>query len=728
MRFKFYQQLDRMDCGPCCLQMLLKFYTGQKYKITHLRYLCDVGKDGCSLFSIKAAAESFGLLGNGYELNFDDLEDMRCVPCILYWDLNHFVILYSIDKNIFGNKRFLIADPYRGKYVLDEANFKRLWLGEKEKGYLLYIEDYNGQFESISTEFLEVESEDFIARNVKKHKSTYSLILVGLVLSLILQVLFPFLSKSMFDFGIDEKNFSFVLFITISLGLFYLMRLTIQYLRDYSVLKTGTKISIDFVTNFLQRVVKLKYEYFDMKNSGDIIQSITDNTRIENLLTNNLVSFILSSTNLIVFECVLLYFNWKLFLVLNVAIFVYLGWSIFILKKFKNLDYIRFEIASKNQSFVYQLINGILDLKMNNGIHRKIQEWSVLRHGLYEISKKNIVLQQTKKLLGLVIMNFTTLAIVCYSALQVINGLMSVGEFLAIQYIVAQLSLPIDDIIEFKLSYDLAKLSSARFDDTNDFPHENIVDAPPFVEIEDDICFKGVEFSYPGSRHRLILQNINASIKVGKVNAIVGPSGSGKTTFIKILLKLYEPTAGEILINGRSLSEIPHESWRKLTGSVLQDGYIFSEAILHNIILEGGEIDKSRLSEAISAANLDDLINELPKGSETPIGIDGLGLSGGQKQRILIARCIYKNPELLVFDEATNSLDSINEDLIYKNLESYYKGKTVVVIAHRMSTIKNADQILVFNKGTIEEVGNHKELMERGGLYYELCEKQQLLV
>jgi len=728
--FTCYQQLDRMDCGPCCLQMMLKFYARKKYKIAHIRQLCDIGKDGCSLFSINTAAESFGLTGRGYGLDLNEIKESESTPSILSWNGDHFVVLYKIDRDFLGKSKFYIADPYKGKYVLNERDFKRLWIGGKDKGYLLYFDDFRAIRTEEHSTYIEQNSEGFLTNNIKKHRISYVLILTGAILSLILQVLFPFLSKAMFDFGIEEKNFPFVLFIIFSLGSFYLLRQIIQYVRDYSVLNTGTKISIDFVTNFLKRIVLLKYEYFDTKNSGDIIQSITDNSRIENLLTNNLVSFILSASNLIVFECVLLYFDWKLFIILNAAISIYLFWSLLILKKFKSIDYIRFEILSKNQGFVYQLINGILDLKMNNGIHRKIGEWTSLRERLYEVSKKSIKLQQIKRILGLVIMNFTALSIMGYSALQVINATMTVGEFVAVQYIIAQLSFPVDDILEFKLTYDLAKMSSERFNDTKDFPKENRVEANENedVSLDGNITFKNVNFSYPGSKHNLILRDINASIRVGRVNAVVGPSGSGKTTFVKLLLKLYEPTFGKIFVGNRLLSEIPHKSWRNISGSVLQEGYIFSETILSNIILEGGEINRTKLSNAISIANLDDLIDNLPHGYNTPIGIDGVGLSGGQKQRILIARSIYKDSQLLVFDEATNSLDSINEDLIYQNLTEYYKGKTVVVIAHRLSTVKNADQILVFDNGTIKESGNHEKLVSDRGLYYELCKKQQLIL
>lgn len=727
MKFPFFQQLDRMDCGPCCLQMLLKYYSGKKYNITYLRNICDIGKDGSSLFAIKEAAESFGLKGQGYQLSIDELIDNRILPSILFWDDNHFVILYQIRKSILGSKRFYIADPFRGKYVLNQNDFCRLWLKDDQlSGYLLFFDDF--QSNNLHDQHIQQERNNFLIENIKKHKYSYTTIMVGLLLSMVLQVIFPFLSKSLFDFGIDEKDFSFVIFIILSQAFFYFTRVIIQYLRDFTALKIGTIISIDFVTKYLEKIVGLKYEYFDMKNSGDIIQSITDNSRIENLLTTNLVSFILSITNLVVFEFILLYFDWRLFAVLNIAILIYFLWSSYILNKFKSIDYLRFEIMSKNQGFVYQLINGILDLKMNNGITRKIEEWVKLREGLYEVSRKSIVLHQIKTVLGLLIMNFTTLIIIGYAAYQVIKGTLTIGEFIAIQYIVAQLTLPIDDILEFKLSYSLAKMSSDRFDDVNDFPVEKKFNYKSEISFNNDILVKDLNFSYPGSKNNLILHNVNTVIKTGKITAIVGPSGSGKTTFAKLLLKLYDPTSGSINIQKKSLSSISHEQWRKIAGSVLQEGYIFSESLLKNIVIEGGEIDRKRLEYSVKVANLEGLVQNLPNGYNSIIGLDGIGLSGGQKQRILIARCVYKNPELLIFDEATNALDSINEELIHKNLYEYYSGKTVILIAHRLSTIKNADQILVFNNGTIEEVGNHDELIEKKGLYYNLCLKQQLLI
>lgn len=722
MKFKFFQQLDRMDCGPCCLQMILHHHTNEKYKITFLRELCDIGKDGCSLYSIKAAAESFGLRSHGLEVKIEDLENLHPFPSILYWDENHFVILYAIKKDFIYSKRFYIADPYKGKYILNEDEFENFWCRNNGKGVLLYLEKSDNIKSHLK--YIEIPQRNFLYDSIKKFQFSYFTILLGLLLSLVIQVIFPFLAKALFDFGIDEKNISFVLFIIISQAFFFLIRSIIQYLRDYSALKTGTKISIDFVTKYLKGIIFLKYEYFDTKNSGDIIQSITDNTRIESFLTNDFVSVILSTTNLIVFEFILFYFDWKLFLCLNVAISIYLIWSIFILKKFKHLDYLRFEIQSKNQSFIYQLINGILDLKMNNGILRKTNEWIGLREGLYDISKRSIFLHQVKKIIGLFILNFTNLAIIGYSAIEVINNNMSVGEFIAIQYIIAQLSLPIDNIIEFKLSYNLAKMSVDRFNEIQDYSKEEIASDAKRVNISTDICIDNVDFSYPGNKIKKVLTNVNAVIKKGKINAIVGPSGSGKTTFVKLILKLYEPSSGEIKVNNKNIDTIPHESWRKITGSVLQEGYLFSESLLNNIMIEGGEVNKKKLSKAIEIANLKDLIADLPKGYNSLIGLDGLGLSGGQKQRILIARCIYKDPEMLIFDEATNSLDSINENIIYNKLERYYKDKTVIVIAHRLSTIRNADQILVFNNGTIKESGNHEQLIDKKGMYFELCKKQ----
>ncbi|MEN5235768.1 peptidase domain-containing ABC transporter [Sphingobacterium faecium] len=727
MKFPFYQQLDRMDCGPCCLQMLLKYYSGKKYNITYLRNICDIGKDGTSLLALKEAASSFGLMGQGYKINISELNAYKAFPAILYWDENHFVILYQIKKSFWGAKEYFIADPFRGKYVLNENDFKRLWLkNNQNSGYLLFFDHIEPN--NIHDENIEKSTSNFLLENVKKHKYSYATILAGIVLSMALQVIFPFLSKSLFDFGIDEKNFSFVIFIILSQAFFYFTKVIIQYLRDFTALKTGTMISISLVTRYLEKIVGLRYEYFDMKNSGDVIQGITDNSRIENLLTNNLVSFILSITNLVVFEFILLYFDWRLFAILNIAILIYFLWSSFILNKFKSIDYLRFEIMSKNQGFVYQLINGILDLKMNNGITRKKDEWVKLRQGLYEVSKKSIALHQIKSVLGLLIMNFTTLIIIGYTSFQVIKGMMSVGEFIAIQYIIAQLTSPIDDILEFKLSYSLAKMSADRFNDVNDFPSEKYLNHNLKIDFGNDIVVNDLSFSYPGSKKKPILYDINTVIKTGKITAIVGPSGSGKTTFAKLLLKLYEPTSGTIKINNKSLIDISHEAWRTITGSVLQEGYIFSESLLNNIVIEGGEIDRKRLEYSVSIANLEELIQNLPNGYNSIIGLDGLGLSGGQKQRILIARCVYKNPELLIFDEATNALDSINEDLIYNNLSKYYNGKTVLLIAHRLSTIRHADQILVFNNGTIEESGTHEELMQEEGLYYKLCLKQQLSI
>ncbi|WP_143959465.1 peptidase domain-containing ABC transporter [Litoribacter populi] len=725
MRFKFFQQLDRMDCGPCCLQMILYHFTKYKFKISYLREVCDVGKDGCSLYSINKGAKLFGLTGDGYQTNIDSLYVNQLFPSILYWENNHFVILIKITCKDNGKKSFHIADPYKGKYNLNESEFLRLWCSNGDSGYVLHFNHF--KFSEKSIKYLDNDKDYFFISSLKKYYISYIVILFGLFLSLLLQAIFPFLSKALFDFGIDDGSYNFVLFIILSQIIFHVIRLCVQYFRDFIALKTGTKISIDLVTKYLTKLVYFKYKYFDTKNSGDIIQSISDNSRIENFLTNELVSFLLSLTNLIVFQFILFYFDWRLFLVLNFFICIYVLASKSILFKFKRIDYLRFETMSKNQSFIYQMINGILDIKLNNGISKKIEEWTGLRSDLYEITKESIKLHQYRRFLNLCIMNFTSLIIVGYTAFQVIDGVMTVGEFIAIQYIIAQLSLPIDGIIEFKLAYDLAKVSSSRFKETSDFPTENDINSKKCLEINTDIVFQNVSFSYSGNKDNFILKDINATIKNGKINAIVGPSGSGKSTFIKLLLKLYSPTVGSIFVNGDNLDSISYDSWRERSGSVLQEGFIFSESILNNIVIGGGEIDNDKLENAIRISNLKDVIGKLPRAINSTVGLDGVGLSGGQKQRILIARAIFKHPDILIFDEATNSLDSINEDLIYDNLEEFYKDRTVIIIAHRLSTIKNADHILVFDEGSVVETGTHSELLSNNGLYFNLSKKQEIV-
>lgn len=731
MSFPFIQQLDRMDCGPVCLQIVSKFY-GKNYGISYLREACDIGKDGVSLLGMKNGARTLGLEGYGVNCSINDIIDQKILPIILYWNQEHFVVLYKIKEQN-GQYKFYISDPAKGKYILDASAFLRCWTGGNNAGDMT---KGIGLFLDTTEKFLDKEISQLNALNYSGFKTIikealayrkhYYYILAGIFLSLIIQVLIPFISKSIFDYGIANEDFNLVILFTVSQLLFTVFNILITFFRNWSMLYIGSRINIGIMSQHLSKLLRLNFSYFDRKNSGDIIQRINDNSRIEDFLTTSFVTIIMSVTSLAVFEIVLLIFNNKLFVFFNIVLILYFIWVRLLLNKIKNIDFQRFDSASKNQSFVIQLINGIQDIKLGNAISKKIYEWSNLREDLFDYNQKFIILKQIQSLGSFLLINVSTMVIVAFASYAVINHTMTIGELIAIQFILAQLVSPIENIVQFLKAYNDAKLSVERLNEIDDYPLEDsIPDIADNFEKNHDILFHNVSFSYPGTNGKLSLKNINLNLCRGKVNAIVGASGSGKTTFIKLLLKMYPPDIGEISIGNNKLNDIGFDLWRAFSGSVMQDGYIFSDSILNNIIIDGGEINRDKLKEAISIANIQSYLDQLPNGIYTKIGLDGSGLSQGQKQRLLIARCVYKNPELIIFDEATNALDSVNENIIYKNLEKFYEKRTVVTIAHRLSTIKNAAQIIVFDDGEVVEIGSHNELLEKKGVYYKLIYNQQ---
>ena len=729
MKFPSFLQPDAMDCGSTCLKMLTKYY-GKEYSLDTLRSLCYTTKEGVSLLSISEAAEQIGFKTVGGRISFDKLEKDALLPCIVHWNQEHFVVVYKIkSKNLFRTQSIVyIADPAHGKVKYNEQEFKEHWIstksGEQEKGVVLLMEPtqafYNQQSDKTNTKSLK-----FLFSYFLKYKKFFGQLTIGLLLGSLFQLIFPFLTQSIVDTGIANKNISFIYLVLIAQMVLIISRMMVEFIRRWILLHISTRINISLISDFFIKLMKLPMSYFDTKLTGDILQRIEDHARVERLLTSRTLEIIFSFFTLIVFGIVLWIYNFKIFLIFFVGSLTYTVWILFFLKKRRELDFKYFETQAHNQSKTYQLIQGMQEIKLQNSEKRKRWEWEDIQADLFKINISALKLEQTQEAGNVFINESKNIIITIIAALSVISGEMTLGMMLATQYIIGQLTLPVEQMVRFIHDLQDTKISLERINEIHQKDDED--KSKEFKQIilpNNDIIIKNLMFQYEGPHSKKVLNNINLTIPQGKVTAIVGASGSGKTTLIKLLLQYYNPVKGTIEVGNQDLQLFNSTWWRNNCGAVMQDGFIFSESIAKNIAQNDDEINKEKLIKASQIANIHDFIMEMPLKYNTVIGNEGQNLSQGQKQRVLIARAVYKNPDFLFFDEATNALDANNEKAIVENLQEFYKGKTVIIVAHRLSTVKNADQIVVLDDGKIVEMGNHKELTVKKGAYYQLVKNQ----
>ena len=792
MPFPFYRQPDSMDCGPSCLQMIAKHY-GKNVSLQRLRQTSQAGRDGVSLLGISDAAESIGLRTQTVRLTFDTLTEDVLLPCILHWDQNHFVVLYNVRtrpsllkfmRNGKG-KTMYVADPARGLVSLPEAEFLPRWISNQNKqgsgqGVALLIEP-SPIFETLdeeSSSAADSEKKLLAFKNIFNYIVPYrklvAQLFIGMCIASVLQLMLPFLTQSVVDVGINTSNIHFVYIVLLAQLALFAGRLVTDFVRGWILLHISTRVNVSILTDFLIKLMKLPVSFFDSKKMGDILQRMNDHQRIESFLTSSSISVLFSVLNLLVFSIVLAVFNVPIFIVFATSSVIYSIWVIVFLKHRKQLDYKRFDIASKEQSATIQLVQGMQEIKLN-GIEKRMRwKWERLQARLFQLSMKGLSLNQWQQSGASFINESKNIFITFLSAKAVIDGQMTLGAMLAVQYIIGQLNSPIEQMIGFVQSWQNARLSMNRLNEIHEMedeepahrpflqelpldytrhlsggrdfsgihqaqerllgnpdkntyehyddvsPEEFIFDAGP----ERAIILSNVSFTYAGVGNSPVLKDIQLKIPKGKTTAIVGVSGSGKTTLLKLLLKFYEPQKGDIRLGNSLLSNISHKVWRRHCGAVMQESFIFSDTIAQNIAIGDEYPDMEKLYEAVEAANIRSFIESLPLGFNTKIGTEGIGISMGQKQRILIARAVYRDPAFIFFDEATNSLDANNERLIIDNLRTFFKDRTVVVVAHRLSTVKHADQIVVLNKGSISERGTHQELVNLKGEYYTLVKNQ----
>ncbi|QEM06505.1 peptidase domain-containing ABC transporter [Mucilaginibacter rubeus] len=720
MPFPFFKQPDSMDCGPACLRMVAKHY-GRNIKIQLLRKLCEVDREGVSLLGISDASEKIGFRSLGAKLNLSDLREAE-LPCILHWRQNHFIVLYRIKRN-----KYYIADPAKGLIALNEKDITSAWVSDKDEneGVALllsptphFYEDDSGSQKTVSWSFL--------LRYLVTYRKLVLQLIFGLAIGTLLQLVTPLLTQSIVDIGINNRNLNFIYLVIIAQAMLIIGRVSVDFIRSWILLHISSRVNISILTDFLIKLMKLPISFFDSKMTGDIMQRMSDQQRIENFLTGSTLNTIFSMLSLVVFSVVLAYYNVTIFLVFLTSSILYLGWILVFLKRRREINYKSFEISSKNQSNIVQLITGMQEIKLNNCEQQKRWEWEHLQARLFKFNVKNLALSQYQQGGSTFINESTNLLITLLSAKAVIDGNLTLGSMVAVQYMVGQLNSPIQLFLSFIQGFQDAKISLERLSEIHELDDEEPIDKEFNHELPNNlsVSINNLTFKYPGAGSEPVLQNINIQIPQGKTTAIVGMSGSGKTTILKLLLRFYEPQKGEIKIGDQALGNISFKTWRSSCGTVMQDGFIFSDTIERNIAVGDETADKQKLRNAIKIANIQDLIDGLPLGLNTKIGAEGNGISQGQRQRLLIARAVYKNPQYIFFDEATNALDANNERVIMHNLKEFFDGRTVVIVAHRLSTVSNADNIILLRNGQIAEQGNHRELTKLKGEYYHLVKNQ----
>lgn len=723
VKFPHYKQGDFKDCGPTCIRIVAKYYE-KNIAIQVLRKLSETTRTGSNLLSISHAAEKVGFRSLGVKISLSEIVEAP-LPCILHWNRNHYVILYQIKKN-----KYYISDPAHGLLVYNKDEFLKHWIGSNvtentQEGLALLIEPTPKLFDQNYDEEQKSIGFSFISKYLLRYKKFLTQLIFGLIAGSLLQLIFPFLTQSIVDVGIKNQDLNFVYLILIAQIFLFIGRISIELIRSWILLHLSTRINISLISDFFIKLMSLPISFFDTKMTGDILQRINDHSRIERILTTSSLNVLFSMVNLLIFGVVLAYYSLKIVAIFLLGSVLYFLWILIFLKKRADLDYKRFSQVSQEQSKVIELINGMQEIKLHNAEKQKRWGWEFLQARLFKISIDGLALEQYQNVGSGFINELKNILITVFSAQLVITGDITLGMMLAITYIVGQLNSPISQLIGFIRELQDARISLDRLSEIHNKDDEEPRNEQKinYTSEHTDFSIKDATFRYIGTE-KPVLENLDLNIPANKVTAIVGVSGSGKTTLVKLLLKFYELEKGEIYAENYNLKNISQQFWRANCGVVMQEGFIFNDTIANNIAIGEDYIDKKKLEHAVDIANIQSFIESLPLSYNTKIGSEGVGLSTGQKQRLLIARAVYKDPKILFFDEATSALDANNEKVIMENLNRFFENKTVIVVAHRLSTVKNAHQIVVLDKGKIVEKGNHQELIEQQGNYYNLVKNQ----
>lgn len=712
-----------MDCGVACLKMICKYY-GKYYSLQYLRDLCGVTKEGASLLDLSYACESLGLRSLSVKCTINDLLYKLPLPVIIHWDNSHFIVVYKTNPK---TSKIYVADPAKGYLTYSAEEFKEKWYKKgEEKGVAMAIEPQSTFYEKNAEqqENRRKTFESFLGY-LRPYKSSFITLFVVMFLVTVLQGLLPFISKAVIDVGIQTHDIDFINILLIGNIAIYVSILLANLVRDWILLHITSRVNIVLISDYLIKLMSLPITFFENKMTGDILQRANDHERIRSFIMNNSIGMLFSILTFVVFAVILAVYNSIIFYIFFFGSILYVVWVMAFLKLRKKLDWEYFELVSKNQSYWVETIESIQDIKINNYERPKRWKWENIQAKLYKVNVRALNVTNLQNIGAQFIDNIKNLAITFFCAKAVIAGQMTFGVMISTQFIIGMLNAPVNQFIQFIISYQFAKISFLRLNEIHELKDEqegvgnNTLD----LSTSKNIFVNNVSFQYSRNAS-FVLQNVSLLIPEGKVTAIVGDSGSGKSTLLKLILRLYKPSYGEIMIGNMNINNIGLKQWREKCGAVMQDGKIFNDTILNNIVLDDENIDYERLKNALETANIAQEIERLPLGYQTKMGEHGRGLSGGQKQRILIARALYKNPDFLFLDEATNALDTVNEQKIVTALDNVFKNKTVVVIAHRLSTIRKADQIVVMQDGTVVEIGNHEVLMQLGGRYSQLVKSQ----
>lgn len=723
--FPFYKQPDEKDCGPTCLRIIAKHY-GKLISLKEIRALSETTREGSNLLKLSEASEAIGFKSLALKTNFEKLKKAP-LPLIAHWNKSHFVVVYKIKKD-----EILVSDPAYGLISYGKEEFLKHWIGNNAgdttlEGIILLLEP-TPKFHEAKWEETNKQSFAFLYQYLFKYKNLLLQLCIGLFVGSVLQLIVPFLTQSIVDVGIQNQDIDFIYIILLAQIMLFIGRASVDVFRSVILLHLSTRINISLVSDFFIKLMNLPIAYFDTRMTGDIMQRIHDHERIEKLLTGTTLNTLFSMTNLLVFGIVLVYYNLTIFFIFALGSLIYIGWIMFFLKRRKELDHKRFSQLSQEQTTVIELISGMQEIKMNNAERQKRWSWEFVQARLFKVNMQSLVLEQTQGVGSSFINEAKNIFITFTSAILVIEGSITLGMMLSIQYIIGQLNTPIGQLVDFIRAAQDAKISLERLGEIHDKQDEEQKQKQLIHQFDSDkdIALNNIWFRYLGNDESVI-KGLTLKIPAHKTTAIVGASGSGKTTLLKILLKFYEPHKGTILYGEHNLDAISHRAWRARCGVVMQEGYLFNDTIAYNIAVGADAIDQKRLIECMKLANIYDFVQSLPLGFNTKIGNEGLGISTGQKQRLFIARALYKNPDFLFFDEATSALDAKNESVIMKNLNRFFENKTAIIIAHRLSTVQDADQIVVLDEGRIVELGDHQTLIDQKGVYYDLVKNQLAL-
>ena len=720
-RFPVEYQMDSQDCGPACLKLIAKHF-GRYYSLQMMRDKCGLAKEGVSLLALSTGAESIGLRTLSIRCTVEDIVLQVPLPAILFWNENHFIVVYHTNK-----KYIYVSDPAKGHVKYTHEEFQKGWyLKGENKGALLAVEP--------TVDFMETKAERehkknsflSILRYFQPYIKDFTLVFVIMLIVTALQAILPFISKAVIDVGIKTSDITFINMVLIGNVSILLSVTVFNVVRDWILMHITSRVNISLISDYLIKLMKLPVTFFENKLLGDILQRAQDHERIRHFIMNNSLSLIFSSLTFVIFSVILLVYNSIIFYIFLAGSILYVSWVLLFLSVRKKLDWEFFELISKNQSYWVETVSAIQDIKIYNYEKHRRWKWEGIQARLYKVNKRVLTITNSQNLGAQFIDNIKNMAIVFFCANAVITGNITFGIMISTQFILGMLNGPLVQFINFIVTAQYAKISFLRMNEIRQLEDEEellSIGNTTLLPEDASITLENVMFQYT-SNAPLVLQHIFLKIPENKVTAIVGGSGSGKSTLLKLLVRLYKPSYGEIKMGGMNVSSINLRQWRSLCGVVMQDGKIFSDTILNNIVLDDERINYDRVREVTRIAQIDVEINAMPKGFDTTIGETGRGLSGGQKQRLLIARALYRDPKLLFLDEATNALDSINEQKIVEALKGASVGRTVVIIAHRLSTIRHADQIIVMDKGQIAEVGTHEELMEKKGQYTALVSSQ----